>query len=126
MGNLWKDKGTVVVLAPPLPPFLRLYIFSNGSGLRAEWDRPFSMLGFPVTSYTLDVVNKTSGGMMKTIVHQSTSDVVTYDLLSSTIPSSCHNISFSVIATNSVGDSTASNMLTSGFPICKHTLQEVA
>lgn len=107
------------IAAPPLPPFLSLTIFSNGSGIRAQWERPFTMTGFPVTSYTLDIVNKTSGRSSKVILEQNLSSIIFYDLLSISVPTTCHTISFSVLATNSIGDSSSSNILTSGFPMCK-------
>lgn len=107
------------VLAVPLPPFLQLALFSNGSHLQAYWRRPFTMSGFPTTSYTLDVVNKTSGIRTKVILDQSLTETVIYDHPNPGILSSCHSLSFSVIASNSIGDSSTSNIVTSGFPICK-------
>ncbi len=77
------------------------------------------MSGFPVTSYTLDIINKTSARIDKIILEQNLSTVANYDLLSTGVPTSCHAISFSVLAANSVGDSSASNIVTSGFPICE-------
>lgn len=77
------------------------------------------MPGFPVTSYTLDILNKTSGRNNKIILEQNLSDVTIHDLISSGVPTSCHTLSFSVLATNSIGDSSSSNIETIGFPICK-------
>ena len=77
------------------------------------------MSGFPITSYTLDVVNKTSGERTKVILDQALTETVTYLLPSSEVPSSCHPLSLSVTASNSVGSSSPSNIATSGFPICK-------
>lgn len=76
------------------------------------------MSGFPVTSYTMNVVNKTSGQSIKVILDENLLEIMTYDLQSSSVPVSCHSLSFSVIATNAVGDSSASNIATSGFSIC--------
>lgn len=76
------------------------------------------MSGFPVTSYTLNVVNKTSGQSIKIILDENLLQIMTYDLQSLSFPVSCHPLSFSVIATNAVGDSSASSIATSGFSIC--------
>ena len=78
------------------------------------------MSGFSVTSYTLDIVNKTNGETTKIILEQSElSQIMTYDLKSSDLPVMCHFLTFSVIATNQVGDSPTGNTVTLGFPICK-------
>jgi hypothetical protein len=103
----------------PLPPFLQLALFSNESRLQAMWNRSFTMSDFPITSYSLDVVNKTNGDSRKIAIDQNLTETITYDLLSSGLPLSCHALSFSLTATNSVGESRASNIATSGFSICK-------
>ena len=74
------------------------------------------MSGFPITSYTLNIVNKSDTDTSNKVILDE--NLMTYDLPSSSFPVSCHNLSFSVIATNAVGDSSASNDAISGFPIC--------
>ena len=107
--------------APPLPPFLQLTLFPDGNTLQARWNRPFTMAGFPITSYTLDVVNKTDGETTRVILDQDLAQTMTYNLTRSRLHISCHSLEFSAIASNLVGDSTISNSLISGFPICMYT-----
>ena len=109
----------ISLLAPPLPPFLQLTLFPNVSHLQATWNRPFTMSGFPITSYTLDVVNKTNGQRTKVILDQNLTERVIYNLSSPGLPLSCQPLSFSAIASNAVGDSGTSNIVTAGFSICK-------
>ncbi len=110
--------GASFPVAPPLAPFLRVAVFFNGSGLRANWDTPFFMPGYPVTSYTLTFVNKTDGVSIKKILEQDLLPT-TFDLILSDVFTECHPLTYTILATNSVGNGPISNSVTIGFPICK-------
>ncbi len=85
----------------PLPPHLMF----NGSASQVYWDEPFTVERFPIIGYIVTV-----------ITHQENEEVETVNLLSAetlsfTItlqldPSSCANLTISVVARNDVGNST--------------------
>lgn len=115
-------KYNAIFSAPPLPPFLlQLALFPDGNTLQARWNRPFTVAGFPITSYTLMVVNKTDGESTRVTIDQDLAQTMTYNLTRSGLHLSCHSLEFSAMASNSVGDSSISNIRISGFPICMYT-----
>ena len=65
------------------------------------WEEPFTVEGFPITSYTVDIFNETSE--LFTSMELSP-DVMFLDVDLNL--ASCTNLTFSVTASNSVGMST--------------------
>ena len=99
---------------PPLSPHPFMGFESNGSILTVTWEEPFSMDGFPVTSYNLSVYNHTSGSSYSHLMYPPQLEYnISNPLVSST---NCHTLTFSVTAINSVGSSEEDNV-SGGFPI---------
>jgi len=95
---------------------------TDGTTLEAVWRRPFTHEGFPVTSYSLTVTNKTTGqpaGKLD-VTSDLTRELLMYDLRRPVAAyTDCHSLIFSVIARNSVGTSITGDTVVVGFPVCE-------
>ena len=97
-------------VGPPLPPGVRTSLVS-AIEIQLEWDEPFTSQGYPILNYTVVETEVVSGRRMQFI-----SSTLNHYRNTSSVATQCIDIEFAVIATNSVGDSNATTVVT-GFPI---------
>ncbi len=105
------------VLTPPIITLADM----NATALRVTWLEPYNHPDFPVLGYTLTVQN-TMEGTDTITVQYNVSDTREYVMKTETILTECHNVTFEIIATNSIGPSEA-GVITTGFQIRKWILE---
>ncbi len=103
---------------------MEVHLRTDGEALEAVWHRPFTHNGFPITSYTLTITNKTTGLLAgKASVETGLDDdVQMYELRkpAAVMFAACHELVYALIASNTVGDSMTGDVVISGFPICEY------
>ena len=112
MHFLWNHRRTklcVITVGAPLSPSLRFSVFDELT-VGVEWDEPFTWDDFPVTRYTVEVVDGTSGEMIENSTLSPTNR-----FFNVTPQACCSDLTFSVRAWNSVGASTPGTT-TGAFP----------
>ena len=95
----YSDEYSADVPLPPNPEFSML----DELTVQVVWEEPFTWHSFPITNYSVDVINETSAELID-------STVLSPDMLSYTIAQrgpldSCTPLLFKVNATNDVGTS---------------------
>ena len=71
------------------------------------WDQPFTLLNFPVISYTINITNL-SNGDVTTMMHYNMNDTISQQRLSFISKGdNCYEMDISLVASNEVGDSIA-------------------
>ena len=88
---------TVDVPLSPSPHFMMI----NESTIRVNWERPFTWDDFPITHYTVEVLNQTGDMLNSSVI----SPPELYYSITQMSPPSCTNLTFLVQAVNSVGPS---------------------
>lgn len=91
-----------LIIDVPLPPSPE-FVVVNESAVQVEWEAPFTWQGFPISNYTVQVINHTSEELVAMGV--LTPDTQSYILKQTVSPSFCTNLTFFVLANNSVGAS---------------------
>ena len=105
----------VCVLGPPLPPEPVLVVNSS-SQLIIWWNIPYSHQKYPVESYNIQIVNTSSGNVLKNVLeYVETSYVHTFD---DGMQQYCQILTVSVMAVSAVGQSIPASV-SRGFPIGK-------
>ena len=79
-----------------------------------SWNAPFTAEGYPVLKYIVYTTNNSTGETYQTDVYPTTNGSVTYTIVDS--PSSCHTLSFEVVAESSAGTSSP-GLASGGFPV---------
>ncbi|XP_064394567.1 uncharacterized protein LOC135341740 isoform X2 [Halichondria panicea] len=85
----------------------------NTTALRVSWFEPFAHTGFPILNYTL-IIRSTADHSAP--LYNASLSALEYVLTTDSVHRDCHNITFEVIATNSIGPS-AAGVAIGGFPI---------
>lgn len=103
----------------PLPPDPVLVTLC-ASQLEIQWEIPYSPDNFTVNSYSIEVVNQTSGDVLVRVKHQNeTSHGIILERVEQVM--SCHLLTVSVIAVSIVGESEP-GLIAGGFPIGEQKL----
>ena len=69
-----------------------------------EWAAPFTWSDFPITHYTLRVINQATDELLENeTLHADTRSYY----FTQSVPSSCTNLTFNIIASSSIGNSEA-------------------
>ena len=84
----------------------------NRTTIQVEWEAPFTWDDFPITNYTVVAINQTSQEQLASAVLSP--DMLSYSLTKTAEP--CTNITFSVWANNSVGESHQPGIVHGAFP----------
>lgn len=103
-------------LSPPVTNLVTV----NATALRVSWLEPYSHPDFPVLTYSLTVRNTMEAIGPVTIQYNATVDSRDYLLTTASALSDCHNTTFEVTASNSVGPSEP-GVVTGGFPIGEYS-----
>ena len=85
----------------------------NTTALRVSWFEPFAHTGFPILNYTL-IIRSTADHSAP--LYNASLSALEYVLTTDSVHRDCHNITFEIIATNSIGPS-AAGVAIGGFPI---------
>ena len=72
----------------------------NGTTVGVEWEVPFTWEDFPILNYTLEVINQTNTTVLDTSIISP--DILSYNL-TRVSSLSCTNLTFLLLANNSVG-----------------------
>ncbi len=94
---------------------------ANATALKMTWMEPYSHPDFPVLTYTLTVHNTMEATSSVSIQYNATVDSREYLLTTESAHIGCQNVTFEVIANNSIGPSEA-GVVTGGFPISECSL----
>ena len=101
-----------ISLGPPLPPEPVL-TFNKSSKLIIQWNTPYSHPKYPVESYNIQIMNKSSGDVLENLLDfVETSYVHTFE----DVMQFCQIITVNVTAISDVGQSIPASV-TAGFPI---------
>lgn len=77
----------------------------NVSTVQVEWEAPFTWNGFPITNYTVVVINQTS---QEQLANDTLSpDILSYNLTEATPSKYCSTLEFYIYAINKVGTSSS-------------------
>ena len=99
--------GSLLVFTPDTgryaPPVMDITVKEGGQSLNISWEEPFYYSNFPITGYTLEVENQTTGAV-HTLVHNTLALSYVYSL--SEVATGCHWLNFSVTAYSVLGNET--------------------
>ena len=100
---------------PPLPPDPVIVINSSSSQLNIQWGIPYSHSGYPVVSYSIQIVNMSSGDVLESVLnYNDTSYEYTFeDKLNVQY---CQIITVNITAVSAAGPSTPGSV-SRGIPI---------
>jgi hypothetical protein len=102
----------ICALGPPLPPE-PILVFNSSSQLLIQWNTPYSNQKYPVESYNIQIMNKSSGDVLKNLLeYVETSYVHTFE----NGMQYCQIVTVNVTAVSGVGQSIPASM-SAGFPI---------